>query len=197
MTKISNITKGTNFPKDINIPLVDGSTLTLKPGEFLFVENIGNNSTLRVYEKKQIISITQEEKPESLSYLKVYNVFDLLKDVSLNIGKAHNSLREEVINDERFPKELREKFANIKDEETNQSTNVENELNTINSEESVSSQGLNKEEEITIEIIVPEGSVKNKGGRPKGSFKKERRGRPKKKGTPGRPKKKVRPTKKK
>lgn len=197
MTKISNITKGTNFPKDIIIPLVDGSTLTLKPGEFLFVENLGNNSTLRVYEKKQIISITQEEKPESLSFLKVYNVFDLLKDVSMNIEKAHNSLREEVINDERFPKELREKFANIKDVESYHSVNAEVELNALLSEEVIVNQNLNKEEDITIEVIVPEGSIKNKGGRPKGSFKKEKRGRPKKKGTPGRPKKKVRPTKRK
>jgi hypothetical protein len=179
MTKISNITKGTNFPKDIIIPLVDGNSLTLKPGEFLFVENLGNNSILRVYEKKQIISITQEEKPDSLSYSRVYNNLDLIRDKSKNLEEAHEILREQVINDERFPRAIREEFANIKETIINQDLNQE------------------KEEEITIEIIVPEGSIKNKGGRPKGSVKKEKRGRPKKKGTPGRPKKRGRPAKRK
>lgn len=179
MSKITNITKGTNFPKDIIIPLVDGNSLTIKPGEFLFVENLGNNSTLRIYEKKQMISIIEEEKPEFLSYLRVYNNVDLIRDKSKSLEEAHEILREQVINDERFPKAIREEFANIKETIINQDLNQE------------------KEEEITIEIIVPEGSIKNKGGRPKGSTKKNTRGRPKSKKKPGRPKKRGRPAKRK
>jgi uncharacterized protein (UPF0147 family) len=170
--KIVNATNKLLIKSEISLPLLKknggNQQVTLNPGEFVYVEEIGNNSMLRFYERKKMIEVLEEEKPSNLNFYVVYNYFDLLKEVSENIANAHEKLRNEVINDERFPKALREEFSKIEDK--------------INSEE----------EEIVVEVIVPDNSLKedsnqNKGGRPKGSKNKST----KKKGKAGRPKKKT------
>jgi hypothetical protein len=198
--RIINATNKLLIQSDVTLPLIDknGSKIvTLKPGEFVFIEERGNNSALRLFEQKKMLIVDEQEKPIELDFYQVYNHFDLLKKASDELEISHEALREAVLNDERFPKALREEFANIKDVESYHSIDAEVELTALLSEEVIINQDLNQEEDISIEIVVPEGSIKNKGGRPKGSVKKETRGRPKKKGTPGRPKKKGRPAKRK
>jgi len=177
MAKIINTTKGTNFEKNINIPFIDQSNITLKPGEFLFVEELGNNSSLRIFEKKQLIQIINEDKPNHLSFLKAYNNSDLLKDDYSEVKDNHEEVRNEIINDSNIPKKLREKITLSKESQKKEELNED------------------KQDLISIEIKVPEEAIKNKGGRPKGSKNSSKRGRPKKKKKPGRPKKRGRPRK--
>jgi uncharacterized protein (UPF0147 family) len=169
--RIVNATNKLLIQSDVTLPLVDKSeskSVTLKPGEFVFIEERGNNSVLRLFEQKKMLIVDDEEKPDGLSFCQVYNHFDLLKGVSNKISEAHEALREEVLNDERFPKAIREEFAKIK-------------------------ESANQEEPIELEVQVPESSINNenqinKGGRPKGSKNKSS----KKKGKIGRPKKRGR-----
>jgi len=165
--RIINATNKLLIQSDVTLPLIDknGSTIvTLKPGEFVFIEERGNNSVLRLFEQKKMLIVDEQEKPIELDFYQVYNHFDLLKKTSDELEIAHEALREEVLNDERFPKALREEFANLKNIESYHSIDAENELTALLSEKTIVNQSLNKEEEIIIEIIVPEGSIKNKGG---------------------------------
>jgi hypothetical protein len=163
--KVQNVTNGTNIPQEIRLPLLKkgggNSNVTIKPGEFVYIEERGNNSVLRMYEAKRILTVTEEQKPEPLSYYAVYNnnqVDNILKNA-----------------------EVTEEVEEVVDE------NVETE-STEEAKEDVKVEITTPE--IEIEVIVPEGTIKNKGGRPKGSKNKPKRGRPKKKKAIGRPKKK-------
>ena len=107
MIKITNITKGTNFEKNIDIPIIGKNAITLKPGEFLFVEELGNNISLRIFERKEIIKITNEDKPNNLSFLKAYNNLDLIKNDYSEVKSKHEELRNEIIKDSNIPNKLR------------------------------------------------------------------------------------------
>ncbi len=192
--RIINATNKLLIQSDVTLPLIDknGSKIvTLKPGEFVFIEERGNNSALRLYEQKKMLIVDEQDKPTELDFYQVYNHLDLLQKVYDKDADTHKAFREVVLNDEKFPKALKNEFLNIKDNVANQEEEIFIEKTVLED------SNVNQEEEISIEVIVPEGSIKNKGGRPKGSFTKERRGRPKKKGKPGRPKKRGRPAKRK
>jgi hypothetical protein len=172
--KVTNATNSSNISRELRLPIIKkgggNASVILKPGEFVYIEERANNSQLRMYEHKRMVNVTEEEKPEKLEYYKVYNSIDLLALAGEDVQNAREALREAVINDERLPKKLKDEFLKMDDEVEGGS-------------------------EIEIEVQVPEDSIKedesqkNKGGRPKGSKNKSKRGRPKKKGKPGRPKK--------
>lgn len=182
--KVTNITNSGDISREVRLPLLKkgggNSNVTLNPGEFIYIEERGNNSQLRMFEHKKLLSVTDDAKPEGFEFYKVYNNIDLLVLAGEELRKSHESLREAVINDESLPESFRKEFAGIKNE-------VLENLDELDASENT----------IEIEVIVPEDSLKNKGGRPKGSTNKSKRGRPKKKGTPGRPKKRGPKSKKK
>jgi hypothetical protein len=155
--KVTNITNETgSIPQDVRLPFLkkDGSNinLTLKSGEYIYIEHKGNNSILRLYEKKRILKITQEDLPKNYSYYKVYNNISIVEKVKKTLKTV----------------------VKIFTKEEDVSAIEEIHDNSLKEE-------LNVDKPIEVEVIVPEDSVeiKNKGGRPKGSKNKPKRGRPK------------------
>jgi hypothetical protein len=164
--KIKNITKDTNHSQEIVIPILirggEGINLTLKPGDFVFVEELNNNMTVRVYQQKQFLDITFEDKSEHYDFYKVYE-----KEYS-EISFTDEQKRELISN----------------------SKVVLDDVSSILNEEEVEElifEGTTKEElfvvepEIEVEIVVPDGSIINKGGRPLGVKNKPKKGRVKSK----------------
>jgi hypothetical protein len=163
--KVTNITNETgSISQDVRLPFLrkDGSNinLTLKSGEYTYIEHKGNNSILRLYEKKRILKITQEDLPENYSYYKVYNNISIVEKVKKTLKTVVKI----------FTKE-----EDVSAIEEIHDISLKEELTSTLAEES------SADEPIEVEIIVPEDSVeiKNKGGRPKGSKNKSKRGRPK------------------
>ena len=176
--KIKNITKDTNHSQEIVIPILirggEGINVTLKAGDIVFVEELNHNRTVRVYQQKQFLDITFDEKPENYDFYKVYE-------------KEHSEIS--------FTDEQKRELISI-------SKVVLDDINSIFSEEELSEEeieeiileGTTKEElfiveeekviensEIEVEIVVPEGSIINKGGRPLGVKNKPKKGKAKSK----------------
>ena len=73
--RIVNATNKLLVQSDVTLPLVDkngSKSVTLKPGEFVFIEERGNNSVLRFFEQKKMLIVDEQEKPEELSFYQVY-----------------------------------------------------------------------------------------------------------------------------
>jgi hypothetical protein len=155
--KIKNITKDTNHAQEIVIPILirggEGINLTLKPGDFVFVEELNNNMTVRVYQQKQFLDITFDEKSNNYDFYKVYE-----KESG------------EVIFTDEQKKELITKSKIVLDD-----------ISSILTEEEIFVVEKEINNEIEVEIIVPENSIINKGGRPKGVKNKPKKGKPKSK----------------
>lgn len=166
--KIKNITNESGtISQEIRLPLLkkggSNANVTLKAGECVYIEYIGNNSVLRLYETKRILKVTQEEPSSDQTYYKVYNNntrLEKAKQVLKNVVKV-------------FTKE-----EDVSAVEETHNVSLEEELNKALKEESKDSDTT-----VEVEVIVPEESIKekNKGGRPKGSKNKPKRGRPKSK----------------
>jgi hypothetical protein len=151
--------------------------IKLEPGHFVYGEKMDNNMPLRIFQQKGIVEIIEEDKPENVEYYVSYgqntNIFKQAKDAIINkVAKV-------------FVKE--EDLTEISD-----AHNIDKEELLEDIKEAVKSSPESNDEEIEVEVIVPEESLpkKNKGGRPKGSKNKPKRGRPKKKRPVGRPEKK-------
>lgn len=191
--KITNITNLKNkISQEVKIPLVKkgGTTInvTLKPGDYVFTDKNVNNNVLRIYEKKNFIKITQETPENNQSYYSIYNIKDLESEIKSNETKQieHENilLENQTTTEESFFDE--EHTLNLVLDSMIEEMEENGELNDVidNSVES-------EKEIIEFEIIVPEDSLKevNKGGRPKGSKNKPKRGRPKTKKTSSRARK--------
>jgi hypothetical protein len=166
--KIKNITKDTNHAQEIVIPILlrsgEGINLTLKPGDFIFVEELNNNMTVRVYQQKQFLDITFDEKSNNYDFYKVYE-----KEQS------------EVLFTDKQKRELISNSKIVLDDISSIVTEKEELIfeGTTKEEIFVVEEKLNNE--IEVEIIVPENSIINKGGRPKGVKNKPKKGKPKSK----------------
>lgn len=177
--KITNITKDSSkLSQQLRLPLRKRGglnfTVVLDPGDSIFLEERNNNNVVRIYEKKKFLSISDEKPSGSQVYYVVYTeaalnntkedipVVKVTKKVKVEVQKEHLSTAEDV-----------------------HEVSLKTEL------EEVLSNEMSMNEEIEVEILVPEDSiVKTKGGRPKGSKNKSKRGRPKAKKSVGRPSKK-------
>ena len=167
--KITNITKSSSkLSQELRLPLRKRGginfTVVLKPGDSIFLEERNNNNILRIYEKKRYLSISNDKPHSSQSYYVVYT------EAALNNVKNLEPVAKVKAVVKKLAKELVEEVSGLSVKK-----NVEEVLDT---------------EMVEVEVLVPEGSVKeSKGGRPKGSKNKSKRGRPKSKKSVGRPKK--------
>ena len=159
---ISNKKRGL-VPTSVEIVLTTkGGTkrnLKLEPGNYVYCERLDNNMPIRLFQQKGILEISEEEKTENFEYYTIYqeetsivkqfiekvvNVFSREEDFS---SEEEGSLNNENLNDENL-----EIFVEIEETKLVIEPEVEQEP-----------------ESIEVEVIVPEDSLKNKGGRPKGS----------------------------
>ena len=171
--KLTNITKDSSkLSQQLRLPLRKRGginfTVVLNPGDSIFLEEKNNNNVVRIYEKKRFLSIGNDNPSASQAFYVVYT------------EEALNSTREsESTNVKALTKE-----EDVSILENNHEVSLKTELEEVISNE--------KNEEIEVEIIVPESAIdKQKGGRPKGSKNKSKRGRPKSKKSVGRPSKKT------
>jgi hypothetical protein len=165
--KIKNITDNKIIKNNLSFPVTldknRGIEIILEPGQFIYVEEQFNNMVLRVYKQKQLVSVVDEKKPSHLKYYEPYYEHDLaVKDLEIKIEES----KLDVIKIDKTPLEQEKSLTQVTSEEESQN-------------------------DLEIEIIVPEDALKNKGGRPKGSKNKPKKGRP------GRPKKRGRKKKRK
>ena len=186
--KIKNITKDTNHSQEIVIPILirggEGINVTLKAGDFVFVEELNNNMTVRVYQQKQFLDITFDEKPENYDFYKVYekeqskiSFTDEQKRELISSPKVVLDDVSSILNEEEMGELI---FEGTTKEELFVVTEVEGSIEVeIETEEVSSEDALN--EEIEVEIAVPEGSIVNKGGRPLGVKNKPKKGKAKSK----------------
>lgn len=176
--KIKNITKDTNHSQEIVIPILirggEGINVTLKAGDFVFVEELNNNMTVRVYQQKQFLDITFDEKPENYDFYKVYEKEqsqisftdeqkrELISSSKVVLDDISSILNEEEVGELIFEGTTKEELFIVKEENVIENSEIEN-------------------SEIEVEIVVPEGSIINKGGRPLGVKNKPKKGKAKSK----------------
>lgn len=206
--KVENISNNLSHPTSVNISLTNkgGSSniVTLKPGEFVYGEIVNNNNQLRIYSQKGIIKVEEDiDKPDNMDYYVVYASYgseSLNKELKTRVtvreedltkvSELHNISKEDLVEE---VKEIarREGAEEVEMALESASKLLENSEEVIEMGEQLLEEIRSQnQEEIEIEVMVPEESIKNKGGRPKGSKNKSKRGRPKKKKPVGRPRKK-------
>ena len=147
--KIHNISNKSNNPISANIHLRNSkgidNPITLNPGEIVYGEVSMLNNNLRIYMKKGILSIVENEtKPDSLEFYKIY---DSSKDISSKSDNKKDSTPEvkiEVkveVNEEVKPKKKgRGRPAGSKDKSKRK-------IKTLSSKEEIS-----KEKELEVKI---------------------------------------------
>jgi hypothetical protein len=171
--KIKNITKDTNHSQEIVIPILirggEGINVTLKPGDFVFVEELNNNMTVRVYQQKQFLDITFDDKSENYDFYKVYE-----KEHS-EISFTDEQKRELISNSKVVLDDISSIFSEEEIEELIFEGTTKEELFIVEEEKAIENS------EIEVEIVVPEGSIINKGGRPLGVKNKPKKGKAKSK----------------
>jgi len=171
--KIKNITKDTNHSQEIVIPILirggEGINVTLKAGDFVFVEELNNNMTVRVYQQKQFLDITFDEKPENYDFYKVYE-----KEQS-QISFTDEQKRELISSSKVVLDDISSIFNEEEVGELILEGTTKEELFIVEEEKVIENS------EIEVEIVVPEGSIINKGGRPLGVKNKPKKGKAKSK----------------
>lgn len=194
--KIKNITKDTNHSQEIVIPILirggEGINVTLKAGDFVFVEELNNNMTVRVYQQKQFLDITFDEKPENYDFYKVYEKEqsqisftdeqkrELISNSKVVLDDVSSILNEEEMGELIFEGTTKEELFVVTEVEGSIEVEIETETET-----KIETEGVSLEdaliEEIEVEIVVPDGSIVNKGGRPLGVKNKPKKGKTKSK----------------
>ena len=71
MRKITNVSSD-----NIRILIRDGISFDLSPNSFIFSDELNMSATIRVYEKKRLITVEDMAKPYHLETLRIYNKID-------------------------------------------------------------------------------------------------------------------------
>lgn len=163
--------------------------VTLLPGQFVYSEadNKQENKQLIIWERKQAIEITDDEKPKTLDYCHPYSILPK-STIAPTIILVEEEDDDDV--DEVIKQAEKVKSASIKnfDEEFNEVDDDDDDDTAYKDDDDDDESSDNCDEPETnnanpgVTTIVDSGLTKDgrrKGGRPKGVKNKKKRGRPK------------------